>query len=330
MKARRARQVRLLGAATATAVLGATLSGCVTVHGEQAVVPAVTEAEAGKVLEHFTKTSNKANRSHDVKLSRSIETGALGAIDQAGLKSRKKVQPQGNPEYNPLRVSDERFLIPKQAGWPKFFVADTRTNRMRDGRWLFVFQRDGADAPWKASYLAVLENSEMPEFVTGKDGHAEAVPGGAGSKLLLPPDKLSDAYTGYLSEGTGQENFAPGAHTSKRRAQRKGSESRPGKRTEFADQAAKAPQYAPFGLRTADGGALVFFASQHHSKETYAKGYKPQVKDPLLKALMTGDPKQSVTYVRMSEQAVTVPAKKDGGQIEFLNRIDGLTAAKGG
>ncbi|MCH6160016.1 hypothetical protein [Streptomyces marispadix] len=327
MNARQARRTRLLASATATAVLSVTLSGCVTVHGEDAVIPAVSKADARKILKEFNTTSNKANSSHDPGLNSTIETGALGAIDQAGLKSRKKLAPKGNPDYEPLRLSDARFLIPKQAGWPKFFVADARSNRTSDGRWLLVFQRDDADSDWRASYLAVLQNPEIPRFVVGRDGYAKAVRDGAASRLVVPPDELSDAYVSYLGEGTGE--FAPGEHTSKRREQRKGSANRPGKRTEFADVPAKAPQYAPFGLRTRDGGALVFFASQHHTKETYAAGYKPPVKDPLVKALMTGTPRQSVTYVRVSEQAVKVPAEKDGGEVEFLNRIDGLTSVKG-
>lgn len=327
MNARQARRTRLLAAATATVVLSVALSGCVTVHGETAVIPAVSKPDARKVLKEFTATSNKANSGHDPGLNATIETGALGAIDEAGLKSRKKLAPKGNPGYKPLRLTDARFLIPKQAGWPKFFVADTRSNRTADGRWFLVFQRDDAKSDWRASYLAVLQNAEIPEFVIGKGGYAKAVPGGPQSQLTVAPDRLSDAYVGYLGEGTG--DFAPGEHTSKRRDQRKGSANRPGKRTEFADVPAKAPQYAAFGLRTEDGGALVFFASQHHTKETYAKGYKPPVKEPLVRALMTGTPRQSVTYVRVSEQAVKVPAKKDGGEIEFLNRIDGLTAVKG-
>ncbi|MGH3310008.1 MAG: hypothetical protein ACRDP3_05415 [Streptomyces sp.] len=321
------RQARLLVASAATAVLTATLSGCVTVHGENAVIPAVSEPDAEKVLKNFTATNNKASESYDAKLSTTIETGALGAIDQAGLSSRKEVQPGGNPKYQPLRLSDARFLIPKQAGWPKFFVADTKSNRTANGRWLLVFQRDSAKADWKASYLAVLEPGEIPDFVTGKDGHVKAVPTSGGSKLAIDPDKLSDAYVSYLQEGTG--DFAPGKHTSARRAERKNAEKRPGTRTEYADQAAEPPQYAPFGLRTQGGGALVFFASHHHTKQTVAKGYQPQVKDPLVKALMTGTPKQSVTYIRVSEQAVTVPAKNAGDEIGFLNRIDGLTSAKG-
>ncbi|WP_314172530.1 hypothetical protein [Streptomyces winkii] len=327
MDARQARRTRLLASATATAVLSVALSGCVTVHGETAVIPAVSKPDAEKVLKEFNATSNKANTAHDPGLNSTIETGALGAIDGAGLKSRKKLAPKGNPGYKPLRLSDPRFLIPRQAGWPKFFVADARSNRTQDGRWLLVFQRDDADSDWRASYLAVIQNSEKPQFVIGKRGFAKAVPGGPGSGLAVAPDKLSDAYVSYLGEGTG--DFAPGEHTSTRREQRKGSASRPGKRTQFADVPARAPQYAPFALRTKDGGAIVFFASQHHTKETYAKGYKPPVKDPLVRALMTGKPEQSVTYVRISEQAVKVPAKRAGGKIQFLNRIDGLTAVRG-
>jgi hypothetical protein len=327
MNARQARRTRLLASAAATAVLSVTLSGCVTVHGEDAVIPAVSKTDARKILKEFNTTSNKANSSHDPGLNSTIETGALGAIDQAGLKSRKKLAPKGNPDYEPLRLSDARFLIPKQAGWPKFFVADARSNRTDDGRWLLVFQRDDAESDWRASYLAVLQNSEIPRFVVGRNGYAKAVPNGEASRLVVPPDELSDEYVNYLGEGTGE--FAPGEHTSKRREQREGSANRPGKRTEFADVPAKAPQYPAFGLRTRDGGALVFFASQHHTKETYAEGYKPPVKDPLVKALMTGTPRQSVTYVRVSEQAVKVPADKDGGEVVFLNRIDGLTSVKG-
>lgn len=327
MNARRARRTRLLASATATVVLSVALSGCVTVHGETAVIPAVSKPDAEKILKDFNATSNKANAAHNPGLNSTIETGALGAIDRAGLESRKKLAPKGDPDYKPLRLSDARFLIPRQAGWPKFFVADTRSNRTDDGRWLLVFQRDSAASDWRASYLAVLQDAELPRFVIGKDGYAKPVPGGPRSELTVAPDELSDAYVNYLSEGKG--DFAPGEHTSARRTQREGSANRPGRRTEFADVPGKAPQYAPFGLRTEDGGALVFFASQHHTKETFAEGYKPSLKDPLVKALMTGTPQQSMTYVRVSEQAVKVPAKKAGGEIEFLNRVDGLTSVKG-
>ncbi|CAM3709444.1 MULTISPECIES: hypothetical protein [Streptomyces] len=326
-RVRTPRRTPLAAAVTAGALL-ASLTGCVTVHGESAVVPALGKAEAAKVLRTFVERNNRANTAYDTALNARIETGALGAIDQAGLTARKKVRPQGNPDYVPLKLTDTRYLIPEQAGWPKFFVTDSRSNRKGQGRWLFVFQRDRADGPWKAAYLSVVDPDAMPEFARDAEGHVKAVPVGGASGLTVAPDQLSRRYTRYLQEGAG-DDFATGPHTSVQRKQRLKEMKRTSVRNEFADQAVRSPQFAPFGLRTKDGGALVFFASRHHHKQTLPRGYRPQIKNPLVKALMSGTPKQSVTFVRMSEQAVTVPARKSHGKVDFLSRIEGLTTARG-
>ncbi|GAA2594796.1 hypothetical protein [Streptomyces axinellae] len=327
MRAGKAPRIPLAAALTTGALL-ASLTGCVTVHGEDAVIPAVSKGEAVKILETFTVKNNRANTAYDTKLNASIETGALGAIDQAGLKSRKEVHPKGNPDYRPLKLTDTRYLIPKQAGWPKFFVTDSRSNRQGPGRWLFVFQRDRAQGPWKASYLAVVAPRALPRFARDKDGNVEAVPTGSASGLTLAPDKLSRTYTRYLQDGAG-DDFTSGVHTTRLRERRVELGKRTDVRNEFAEQTAEAPQFAPFGLRTADGGALAFFTSRHHHKQTLPRGYHPKIKEPLVKALMSGTPKQSVTFMRISEQAVKVPPKKSNGKIAFLSRIEGLTAARG-
>ncbi|WP_240649155.1 hypothetical protein [Streptomyces sp. Z26] len=319
-------RARMLAATTTTAVLGATLSGCVTVHGEDAVVPAIGKGEAARVLDEFTAVNNRSNRTYDPALNATVEAGALGAIDQAGLKARKKASPGGNADMKPLELTDARFLIPEQAGWPKSFVADTASNRGSGGRWHLVFQRADADAKWKAVYLAVLDPEKTPEIVVDEDGHAEPVPTSDGEDLTVGPDEVGKAYARYLQRGDG--DFTDGAHTSEWREKRAETAEKPGVRTEWADQGAEPPQFTPFGLRTEDGGALVYFATHHHMKQTVAEGYTPQVKDPYVKALMTGTPKKSLTYVRVSEQAVTVPAKKRGGDITFLSRITGLTTVR--
>lgn len=320
-------RARLLAATTIPAVLALTLSGCMTVHGETAVIPAVGESEAQKALDKFTATHNKSSQNLDAKLNATVEAGALGAIDQAGLKSRRKVDGEKNKDHTPLKLTDPRFFIPEQAGWPKSFVADTASSASEGNRWLLVFQRDSAEAAWKATYLAVVPEGEVPDFAVDKEGYAQEVPEISGSKLAVPPAKLSRTYTRYLKEGEG--DFAPGTHTSVLREQREKAAKQEGVRTEWADLPAKPPQFTPFGLRTKNGGALVFFASHHQTKQTVAKGYSPKVKDPYVKALMTGTPKQSITYVRMSSQAVTVPAAKDGGDLAFVSRTTGLISARG-
>ncbi|WNE96193.1 hypothetical protein PS467_13015 [Streptomyces luomodiensis] len=299
-----------------------------TVHGERENIPSVDKAEAPKALKRFLDTYNEAYRELDPSLASQVETGPLGAISTADLKAQHAGSPGGNPRYSPLKLSDATFHIPKQVGWPKFFVADTDSNR-DDNRWLFVFTRDGADEPWKAAYLSILSQDEVPDVATDEDGWAKPVPAaGPAPKLAARPDKLSAEYTDYLMTGKGAV-FADGQSTSRLRDARKKYLRTPKFWTEYIDTPAQGDQYAPVGLRTSDGGAIVFFASHHLQKQTMAKGYRPNP-DPQIKALMTGEAKKAVTLTRVAESAVRVPAKDAADpQVVFLNRLEGVTAAKG-
>ena len=138
-------------------------------------LPAVTEAEGAKALQRFAEGFNKANSRLDPSVNPSYESGALLAIDQAGIKAAHAVRPQGNPNFTPLTFKDAHFTVPKQAGWPKYFVADAVSNR-KNSRWYLVFSRDGIDAKWRAVYLATFAGNAAPQFKTDKDGYAEAVP----------------------------------------------------------------------------------------------------------------------------------------------------------
>ncbi|MDJ0346411.1 hypothetical protein QMK19_32215 [Streptomyces sp. H10-C2] len=304
------------------------VTGCVTVHGEQALVPAVKKAEAAKALDRFTRLNNEAKRTYDPATLAKAETGALGAMDTAGLTARHANHPEGNPGYVPLKFTDARFLIPKQRGWPKWFAADAVSSTGGGAHWLLFFQRSAASDPWKASYLAVIQPDRMPQFVLDKDGYAQPVPLND-SALLVEPGRLSSAYTSYLQTGDAATlAFADGAQTSQVRQQRrKGATS--SAVTAYADQPVDAGEFPPVGLRTKDGGALVFFASRHQSRLT-TPGKPLKVDDPDTKALMTGTPKTSVTLVRVSEQAVMVPPADDAtGKVAFLSRLLGLVTAKG-
>jgi hypothetical protein len=316
---------RLFTALAASTLL--TLTGCVTVHGEREVVPAVSRAQAPKALERFTEGYNAAYTKLDPALVDAVETGPLAANNKADVTAQHKINPTGNPGYPPLALKDARFVIPKQAGWPKFFLADTLSNR--DGnRWLVAFTRGSTHEPWRAAYLSIVNPRQMPQFATDKDGWAQPVAYGPESQLVTAPDAMSAAYTSYLGAGGGK-TFAPGQSTSQLRAYRTSQERTPRYWTAYIDTPAQPPQDAPLALRTKDGGAVVFFAAFHREKRTMAKGLPLTLADPRTKALLTGDAKTSVTFTRISESAVQVPAKSAGGQVVFLNRIEGLTAAAG-
>lgn len=320
----------LTTAAVAVAgALTATLTGCVTVHGETAVVTALSKSEAQKVLKEYISSGNKAGREYDTKLNATIERGALGEASQAAMKIDKELDKKrdGGPRSQPVKVNDPRFHIPRQAGWPKFFVVDTATSLRPSGdaRLLLAFTRESVEERWKASYHALVDTGELPEFAEDAEGHAKAVPNGGGEELVTPPHKLSQAYADYLGKGEGE--FADGRHTSAERKKRAERGRTRLARNEWADMPASTEQYPPFGLYTKDGGAMVFFASHLHAKQTVTKGYTPNLPDraePLLEDELKG----SLTLTYVVQHTVRVPTTKSGDQISYLYNGRALTGAK--
>lgn len=317
------RRVGLGAAVTALALLP--LAGCVTVHGERENIPSVQKKRAAAVLANFLTVNNRANKAYSAEDIRTVEAGVLGATDEAGLRARHASHPGGNPGYQPLAFSDARYLIPRQVGWPKFFVADVATNRGSGSRWLLVFRHAGADQPWKAVYVAAVATANMPDFAKDEDGYAVDL-GLGGTDLLVQPGQLSQAYATYLGSGQGG-TFADGRSTSQLRADRAAQGRTANSVTQYADQPASGGDLAPVALRTADGGALVFFATRHQSRSTFRAGYKLAL-DADTKALMSGTPTTSITRSTVADELVAVP-KAGGGKAVFLSRVVGLVSAKG-
>lgn len=310
--------------------LSLTATGCVTVHGERALIPSVRKGEAQKVLADFAEVNTAAKRALDASLVTTVETGPLGAVDEAGLRARHAGSPQGNPGVAQLELTDAHFAIPRQRGWPKWFVADTASNSSGDWRWLMVFERTSAAQPWKAAYLSVVRPEDIPEFAQDGAGYAEPVPA-TGSDLLVDPSRLGTAYASYLQKGKEATLvFADGPMTSGVREERRKEARTSPVVTQYADQAAQEQTFAPVALRTRAGGALVFFATHHTSKLTVGKGVKIRIQDRDTQALMTGTPRSSVTRIYAADQAATVPpATESTGKVTFLSRTVGLVAAKG-
>ncbi|MPY62634.1 hypothetical protein FNH08_37445 [Streptomyces spongiae] len=323
-------------ATASVAVLSVTASGCVVVHGEREIMPTATRADAARALKSFTAAYNKADKTYDQAADADQVTGALADIDGAKLRAGRKNNPDGNPAYSPLKLTDAKFTIPEKAGWPRWFVADTAANKgLKDTRWLLVFTRSDANAVWSVSYLTILNADDVPEFEKDKDGFAQTVTADDAA-LAIAPDKLGEEYATYLkakgsgsSGSSGGANFAPGTHTSVWRADRVKKSNQPGLARQYIDEPLSKGDYAPLGLRTTDGGALVFFATRHYEKQTAAPGYDLDV-DANIQALLTGEVKSSLTLQRVSNQVVMDPAKSASDQqVKFLSRVDGLTSVKG-
>jgi hypothetical protein len=307
--------------------LSLTASGCVVVHGEREVLPATTRAEAATALQQFTTAYNAADKAYDSSLDAAHVTGALGDIDAARLTAGHTNSPSGNANYSPLELTDAKFTIPKKAGWPRWFVADAAANKGGAARWLLVFTRNDLSEPWQVAYLTLLAPTAVPKFKTDKDGWAEAVPANS-AELAVAPGRLSQRYATYLkSGGSGGNAFADGPHTSAWRADREKA-TKPGLAVQFLDQPLTSGDYAPLALRTADGGALVFFTTRYFQKETAAEGTSVPTQNKDVQALTTGEVEQSLTLQLVSNQVALDP--KRGGKVSVLGRIEGLTSAQGG
>ncbi|MFC3576545.1 hypothetical protein ACFOZ0_25325 [Streptomyces yaanensis] len=316
--------VRFVPATMAVAALSVTASGCVVVHGEREVVPTATRAEAARALKDFTAAYNEADKAYDRSLDADRVTGALADIDGGKLEAGHKNNPGGNAGHVPLKLTDAKFTIPAKAGWPRWFVADTRANKGNaNSHWLLVFTRSDASKVWAVSYLTILAAGDIPTFKTDKDGWAEPVTADDAT-LAVKPRRLGREYVTYLKSGG--DTFAPGTHTSQWRATREKNARKPGLAQQYIDEPLTNGDYAPVGLRTSDGGALVFFATHHYRKQTAAQGVNMNVTDASIKALLTGEAKQSLTLEFVADQAVLDPPK---GQVKFLSRLEGLTGAKG-
>jgi hypothetical protein len=318
---------RRLCLGAAAIALTVPLAGCMTVHGERALIPSVDRAGAAKALAHFAAQNNKATKTYDEQAITSIEGGPLGAIDQAGVRAKHVNSPQGNPAYSALTFSEQKYFIPEQRGWPKFFVAEAKTNRSGDSRWLLVFRRGAPEQPWIADFLGVAAPNELPDFTVGKDGHAQAVPL-AGTDLAVQPGQLSTQYADYLDAKKTNPVFADGPSTSQLRTSHDKGHQTANTVTQYVDQGETAGDFTPVALRTKNGGAVVFFGSRHQSRSDFRAGYRLNV-DQDTQALTTGTPKTSITVSQVAQEMVTVPSASKGGQVVFLSRLVGLVAAKG-
>ncbi|WP_308117396.1 hypothetical protein [Streptomyces fuscigenes] len=285
-------------------------------------------SEASQALTGFVDAYNAADKAYDPALDKGRVAGALGAINQAGLRSNSVTSPGGNPQHRDLVLQDPHFSIPKKAGWPRWFVADAApAGQQRTGadqvRWIMAFVRESPDSGWKAAYLTSMTAAAIPRFATDADGYAVPAGGKAGT-LAVPPARLSADYAEYLRTGSPDE-FAPGPHTDQWRAQRAKSAKQTASTMQYIDQPLKNGEFTPLALATKDGGAFVFFATRYYQRQTTAAGYSPQVPKDVV-PLMQGTAHTKFTKEWVSSQAAEVPAS---GKVSIVSRLEGVTGATG-
>jgi hypothetical protein len=227
--------------------------------GAPARRPPITRAQAQQVLTAYTTANNTANATASDPLIATVETGSSLAIDQGLYRGQRARKAPGFPAFAPVSA---RYYIPLEdpASYPHWFaVRVSNAPVARPGtvtsREYIVFTQATAGGPWLDALEPFLRAGMSPPPVAlDANGYATAVTAGAPG-LALPPGGVSAATAAARDSGTGQP-AAPGTLAiDKARAAVRGQ--LPHGSTAATRHAGTTERV--FGLRTADGGALLFY-----------------------------------------------------------------------
>lgn len=223
------------------------------------LAPPLTPAAARGVLSRYTASNNTANAHLDAGLLAAIETGSSEVIDSTAYRVQRAEGAPPSPAFAP---SAARFYLPREpAAGPRWFAVAV-TNRALAGQrpvlgsGYLLFTQASPGARWKvAAGPFLLGGPGTPPVALDTGGYATAVtPATAG--LAVAPSRIA-AQTARSAGGHGPVlDPDPGSLTDSRAV----TSQRPRLPAGSAVSDTRAPAgYPTVGLRTAGGGALLFY-----------------------------------------------------------------------
>ena len=259
--------------------------------------PAITAAHARQVFDRYVAAAASPTASHPASPLHSLVTGVERAVLTATLASHSVTSNgtastgQGayrssltvKPALDVYTYGPPTFYVPEAAGYPRFFVASvTRTlpaaipaadgtatgpdgsDVPADGPVLMLFSQASAGAPWLlASNSRLPAGVTLPKLATDSAGYIPTVPL-SDAALLAQPDNAGPLQAAVVDDGpssTATKAVATGPLTtglySGVRNHVDGMTAPPGDVYQWELDGSSLPEFA---LRTAAGGALVFYA----------------------------------------------------------------------
>jgi hypothetical protein len=276
-----------------SATAGAPGTGAAGTGAAGTASPAITAAKARQVFDRYVATAAKAVSPRLASPLLSLVTGVEQAVLTATRASHGVVvngsSPNAQGAYSSsLSVQPDvavytygapTFYLPAAAGYPRFFVASVN-RALRgtdssaagaggaqvppDGPALMLFEQADARAPWLLASISQLPSGvTLPKLATGSAGYVATVPLSDAS-LVAQPDDAGPLQAGVVDDGPASaatRAVADGPlttgmyqggvnHAGGLRAPR-------GDVYQWELDGSSLPQFA---LRTAAGGALVFYA----------------------------------------------------------------------
>ncbi|MFC0036813.1 hypothetical protein [Actinomadura rayongensis] len=228
--------------------------------------PALTRAQAERVMARYAAIAGHAVATLDGAGLAVVETGTQLTMDRAAIRLARATRRIAPPPAS----GGARYYIPRMNDHPRWFAVDARDGASRRHALLFV--QDRPDGPWLLAAGPAPGADVLGRVALDAHGYATAVrPAATGYGVA--PARMGALHADLLTRGTGAPGatgLAAGPSTTRAYADlRTGAAAlrRRGVRrtTSFTSDG------PVFGLRTSDGGALVWYAMRQREAYRTAK-----------------------------------------------------------
>ena len=171
-------------------------------EGQQA--PAVTKAQAERIIDRIASTAADADTAMDATLASTRLDGAV--LDERATNYRLRAALPDEAALAAIPTKPLEIVLPQAYdGWPRSVMAVVNDEADKTASIMLMTQED-AWSPYKLTYLSSLEAAtQMPDLAPVYVG-AQQVPPDS-SFLLMAPDQLAAAYADVINKGESSEFY---------------------------------------------------------------------------------------------------------------------------
>jgi hypothetical protein len=298
--------------------------------------PAVTEAQAQRILTRIADTVAQADTGRDQALASTRLDGAMLAERTTAYKLQAALPDYAAPaaiESTPLKI-----VLPQAYDeWPRTVMAVVDDQTDKTSTIMLMTQQD----PWSAyklSYMSNLEAStQMPDLAATYVGASQVPPDS--EFLALAPNKVAAAYADIITSGTNSSFY--GQFDSEDDTLRTSIAADRQKRLDEFNQTAAstgsltfettAGAQAPVALATLESGAIVAVSLNETDivKPTNAEAVIKLDNNPTVKALVGADQSATGFSITYSDQLFFyVPGQNSSEKIRLLGAASNILEAK--
>lgn len=171
-------------------------------EGQQA--PAVTKAQAERIIARIAETAAAADEAKDEALAATRLDGSVLAARATNYTLRNAIADYAAPA--PILSKPLEIVLPQMYdGWPRSVMAVVDDEETKTSNIMVLSQQD-AWSPYRLSYQASLEASTiMPDLAPWYIGAMQVPPDSL--FLLMPPEQVATAYADIINNGEDSEYF---------------------------------------------------------------------------------------------------------------------------